>query len=289
MQYCGRQFDAADVEGIRALIASESTLSRYKLSIRICEVLNWRRPDGRLKDMSCRVALLRMQADGVLVLPPARWAKPVTYSVHPEIERAVAEPAATPDIDLARLTIELVTKEKRQRNIKSRLWNAYIQRYHYLGHQLMPGAQLRYFIRAEGEVVALLGFGASAWTIKPRDEDIGWSAEQRRRNLHLVVNNARFLILPWIHRRNLASKVLALVSRRLGDDWYARYAYRPVLLETFIEDGRYRGTSYQAANWRCLGKTQGRGKLDTAFRRPVPVKSIWTYPLVKNYRQQLCN
>ena len=168
------------------------------------------------------------------------------------------------------------------------LWNAYIQRYHYLGHQLLPGAQLRYFVRASGKVIALLGFGASAWKVKARDACIGWTAEQRQRGLHLIVNNARFLILPWVKCRNLASRVLALISRRLAQDWHTRYAYRPVLLETFVEKPRFTGTCYKAANWRYLGDTQGRGKLDTRHQYGEPVKSIWIYPLAHDFRRQLC-
>jgi hypothetical protein len=143
-------------------------------------------------------------------------------------------------VDLARLSVELVVKKR-----DSLLWNAYVQRHHYLGHQPLPGAQLRYFVRAAGEIVAVLGFGASAWKIKPRGEAIGWTSEQRRRNLHLIVNNTRFLILPWIQCRNLASRTLALIGRRLAEDWYSRYMYHPVLLETFVEDLRFRGTCYK--------------------------------------------
>jgi len=124
--------------------------------------------------------------------------------------------------------------------------------------------------------------------VKPRDRYIGWSSEQRRRHLHLVVNHARFLILPWIHVKNLASRVLALASRRLAEDWLARYAYRPVLLETFVEKPRFTGTCYKAANWQYLGDTQGRGKLDTLHRHDKPIKSIWIYPLEKHFRQTLC-
>lgn len=283
MKYCGRQFDSTEIEVIRELLAEEPPISRYRLSIKVCESLVWRRPNGKLKDMSCRVALLRMEADGLFRLPPPRCAKPVTYGRHPEIESAVDQPLIVPDVDLARLSVTPVEKKS-----DSLLWNAYMQRHHYLGHQLMPGAQLRYFVHADGEVVALLGFGASAWKIKPRDEYIGWSIEQRRRNLHLVVNNARFLILPWINRRNLASRTLAMISRRLADDWQTRYSYRPVLLETFVEDQRFRGTCYQAANWLCLGKTQGRGKLDRLHRNAEPIKSIWIQPLVRNFRTHLC-
>lgn len=282
MQYCARHFTAAEIELIRELIARSPPLSRYRLSREVCVRLNWRRADGKLKDMSCRVALLRMQADDWFTLPPPRNAKPVAYRAHPHLESAVRAPTTAPRVDLAQLRVDLVGNKP-----DSLLWNTYIERHHYLGHQLLPGAQLRYFIRAAGDIVALLGFGASAWKTQPRDAFIGWTSEQRQRHLHLVVNNARFLILPWIHCRNLASRALALTSRRLAEDWHARYAYRPVLLETFVEKPRFAGTCYQAANWQYLGDTQGRGKLDTAHARALPVKSVWVLPLTPRFRDAL--
>lgn len=284
MRYCGRTFTPSEIELIGTLIGSDPTFSRYRLSRQVCERLGWRRPDGGLKDMSCRVALLRMQADGLIRLPAPRCAKPSAFRVPPEIERAVLAPASMPAVDLHELTLETVDKKA-----DSLLWNAFIERHHYLGHELIPGAQLRYFVRSAGQLLALLSFGASAWKIRPRDEFIGWSEERRRRSLHLIVNNARFLLLPWIHCRNLASRVLALISRRLPDDWHARYGYRPVLLETFVEKPRFTGTCYKAANWLYLGDTQGRGKLDTLHRRSEPVKAIWVYPLRRDFRQHLCN
>lgn len=196
--------------------------------------------------------MLRMQADALITLPPPRRLKPVAYQAHPDIEHAVCEPMIVPHIDLARLSIDPVT-EKRD----SLLWSAYIERHHYRGHQLMPGAQLRYFVRTAGQVVALMSFAASAWKTKPRDAAIDWNPAQRQRNLHLIVNNARFLILPRIRCQNLVSCVLALTSRRLAEDWQARYSYRPVLLETFVEKPRFTGTCYEAANWQHLGDTQG--------------------------------
>jgi hypothetical protein len=283
MQYCARHFTLPELELIRELLTIPQ-ISRFRLSREVCEHLNWRRASGQLKDMSCRVALLRMQADGLITLPPPRNAKPVSYRVYPDIERAVLEPGSAPRLELAQLSVDLVLNKR-----ESLLWNAYIQRHHYLGHQPMPGAQLRYFVRAGEHIVAALGFGASAWKVKPRDEAIGWTSEQRRRNLHLIVNNARFLILPWVKCRNLASRALALISRRLAQDWQARYAYRPVLLETFIEKPRFAGTCYKAANWQYLGDTQGRGKLDTLHRHSQPIKSIWVYPLTHDFRSPLCS
>lgn len=283
MRYCGRDFQPAELELIHELLAVQPPLDRARLSREVCERLGWRRPDGRLKDMSCRVAMLRMQTDGLFTLPPPRTAKPPAYRAHPEIERAVQPPPIAPSVDLAGLRLELVSSRA-----DSILWNTYIQHHHYLGHQPLPGAQLRYFARSAGHIVALLGFGASAWKTRPRDAAIGWTPEQRAGNLHLVVNNARFLILPWIQCKNLASRVLALATRRLAHDWHARYAYRPVLVETFVEKPRFTGHCYKAANWQYLGDTQGRGKLDTFHLRGKPVKSLWIYPLTRHFRRQLC-
>ncbi len=284
MRYCGRDFTPTEIDLIRELLTTPQ-MNRARLSREVCEKLSWRRDNGALKDMSCRVALNRMQTDGLITLPPPRNPKPVAYQSYPHIEQAVLEPSSIPAaIELATLKLDLVLSKA-----DSLLWNAYIERHHYLGHQLMPGAQLRYFVRAAGHIVAALGFGASAWKVKPRDQAIGWTTDQRQRNLHLVVNNARFLILPWIRCKNLASRILALVSRRLPTDWQARYAYRPVLLETFVEKPRFTGTCYKAANWRHLGDTQGRGKLDILHRNAQPIKSIWIYPLARDFQRQLCN
>lgn len=281
MRYCGRQFTDEEMELIRQILVEQPKLTRADLSRVVCEQLSWRRPDGRLKEMSCRVAMLRMERDGLIKLPPARRAKPPAYRLTPEVERATEPPESMPEIDLGTITVEVVSKRD------SSLWNGYVQRYHYLGHQLIPGAQLRYLVRAAGHVVALLSFGASAWKTQPRDDLIGWGAEKRERNLHLIVNNSRFLIVPWIRQKNLASRVLSLVSRRLPDDWYAAYAFRPVLLETFVEKPRFRGTCYKAANWQYLGDTQGRGKLDQFMLCDKPVKSIWIYPLVRDFLRVL--
>ena len=162
-----------------------------------------------------------------------------------------------------------------------------MHRYHYLGYQPLPGAQLRYLIQSAEQVLGALGFGAAAWKTAARDQWIGWDREQRERNLHLIINNARMLILPWIHSRNLASKVLSMAARRLPADWEHRYAYRPVLLETFVRKDRFKGTCYKAANWIYLGDTQGRGKLDVKHQNAVPVKKIFAYPLTSDFISRL--
>jgi hypothetical protein len=183
--------------------------------------------------------------------------------------------------ELAGLRLEVVERTG------SALWNEYIDRYHYLGYKPLPGAQLRYFAYAEQRLVGLLGFGAAAWKSGARDEWIGWSRGQRHRNLPAVVNNARFLILPWVRVAHLASKLLAMAARALPAHWQGRYGYRPVLLETFVEAARFTGTCYRAANWTCVGQTQGRGKLGDHRLGQVPVKTVWVYPLAKDFRVRL--
>ena len=285
LRYCGRLFTDAELDRIRRLIAECPAANRAQLSRIVCEQLAWRRGDGRLKEMSCRVAMLRMQDDGLIELPPPRNGNGNGRGYSRRTARAEPElfPVVMPVGMLSDLHLEQVARRK-----DSHLWNEYIERYHYLGYQPLPGAQLRYFARAGGRILALFGFVAAAWKTAPRDRFIGWSAMQRQSRLHLIVNNARFLILPWVRSPNLASRLLAMAARRLADDWQQRYAYRPVLLETFVETPRFRGTCYKAANWLYLGQTQGRGKLDVDKTARLPKKSVWVHPLVRDFRRILC-
>ncbi len=281
VRYCGRDFNADELRQIRQLIAEDPVRNRAELSRLACRALGWYRLDGGLKDMSARVAMLRMQEDGLISLPPPQRKRPdptihTTSRTDPGI--SIEQPAGT----LMPLLLQLV-----QKKLNSSLWNEYIERYHYLGHKPLPGAQLRYFVHSGNQPIALLGFGAAAWQTAPRDCYIGWSHEQRKKNLHLIVNNARFLILPWIQSKNLASMILAMVAKQLPDHWHAQYNYRPVLLETFVEKPRFEGTCYKAANWRYLGQTKGRGKLGPAGKQSAPIKDLWVYPLDRAFRARL--
>jgi hypothetical protein len=283
VRYCGREFSETEVALIRKIINENLSKSRYKISLLVCEHLNWRKVDNGLKDMSCRVALLRMQEDGLIELPPPRWGNPTNKTL---IGRtSFAEPGFPVDMPvhmMGDLRLELVQTKK-----ASGLWNEYIDRYHYLGYTKLPGAQLRYFATFEGQEIALFGFGAAAWKVQARDRFIGWTPEQRQQKLHLIVNNARFLILPWVRSRNLASRLLSIVSKRLPEDWDYRYQYRPVLLETFVECGRFHGTSYKASNWILVGQTKGRGKKDVYNEYNLPQKDIWLCPLTKDFKSIL--
>ena len=280
-RYCGRDFSEQELTLVRALIAEDPQRTRADLSRLACQALHWFKPDGGLKDMSCRVAMLRMQQDGLIQLPPPRGQRPQAR-LRTSAETDPQDPIHLPVHALPRLQLRLVGARA-----DSRRWNEFIHRYHYLGFQTLPGAQLRYWVSAGDRLVALLGFGAAAWQCAPRDRFIGWSHGQRQHNLPLVVNNARFLILPWVRSENLASKVLGLAARQLPEDWRHRYGYRPLLQETFVEKTRFTGACYRAANWLHVGQTQGRGKLGPSGKQSVPIKDVWLYPLGKDFKNEL--
>lgn len=281
-RYCGRDFTPTEIKQIKVLIKDNPQFNRTRLSVEVCRVFQWLKPDGKTKDMSCRVAMLKMEKDGLIRLPPSTRKKKPDRSIKFTVATEPEDQIVCPVHRLPKLDLQIVTKGP-----SSTLWNEYIERYHYLGHKPLPGAQLRYFITAGEQIVALAGFGAAAWQTAPRDQFIGWTHDQRKANLHLIVNNARFLILPWIQSKNLASKILSLLARRLPDDWYNRYNIRPVLLESFVQKDRFEGTCYKAANWQIVGETKGRGKLGDTPKKGtviVPIKDVWVYPLDKNFR-----
>ena len=280
-RYCGREFTSHELDQILSLIKDNPQFNRTRLSTEVCRILQWLKPDGNLKDMSCRVAMLRMQEDGLIQLPPSTRVKQPVRNIKFTSATDPQNPIVRSVDLLPQLRFQKVTRAN------SALWNEYIERYHYLGYTPLPGAQLRYFIYAGEQLVALTGFGAAAWQTAPRDIFIGWNHEQRKKNLYLITNNARFLILPWIKSKNLASKILSLTARQLPDDWEERYNIRPALLETFVETKRFAGTCYKAANWQLCGKTKGRGKLGPAGTMSVPIKNIWVYPLEKKFRSIL--
>ena len=278
IRYCGRDFSSTELDRIRSLIKHHPQFNRSRLSREVCAMFHWLKPDGKLKDMSCRVAMLRMHNDGRICLPPPTRIKHPVRKVDPTSATDPQDSVVCSVELLPELHFKIVTRKN------SALWNEYIERYHYLGYTPLPGAQIRYFIYAGEQLVALTGFGAAAWQTAPRDNFIGWNHDQRKKNLHLIVNNARFLILPWIKSKNLASKILSLTARQLPGDWLERYNTRLLLLESFVEKKRFAGTCYRAANWKLCGETQGRGKLGPAGKISVPIKDIWVYPLKKKFR-----
>jgi len=282
---CGRALSAADLERIRTAVREADPPQRAEIARRVCAALDWVDVQGRPKLMSARVGLLRLHRAGLIALPPPRGGNGNGRPLRAH-GLALPEPPAQPLRgtvgELGALHLEAVADKS-----ASRLWNALIARWHYLGYQPLPGAQLRYLIRCEAGLLGAIGFGAAAWKVAARDAWIGWDGPTREAHLGRVLNNARFLILPWVQVKNLASKVLALAAARVAADFPARYGEPVVVLETFVEQPRYRGTCYRAANWQYLGETRGRGKLDRHHRAALPRKAVYALPLQGDFRRAL--
>jgi len=283
LKVCGREWSVADLEQVREEIRRASPALRSEIARRVCARLEWTDAVGRAKLMSCRVALLRLHRSGWIELPPPRNGNGNGKGLRRQrIEWPSTEAVTGSVADLGE--VDLLPVEDRE---TSALWNGLIDRYHYLGYQPLPGAQVRYLIRCSAGVLGALGFGAAAWKVAARDAWIGWDREAREQHLPRVLNNARFLILPWVRVRNLASRILSLAARRIAADFAARYGIRPVLLESFVEVPRFRGTCYRAANWACLGQTTGRGKCDRTHSARLPLKDVYVYPLQRDFRPHL--
>jgi Domain of unknown function (DUF4338) len=284
LTFCGRTFGPSELELMRQLAREFSGLGVTEIARTVCELLEWTRPSGGLKNHECRQLLERLQAEGFLKLPevrqlgrrgPRRVDVSGTAWEPPPIECGASECAP----------LELVLVEG---PAESRRWREQVERHHYLGCRVPFGAHLRYWVRNRERDLACLLWTSPAWRMQARDEWIGWSDEQRRHNLQAIVNNSRFLILPWVHVKGLASKILALNARQLPQDWEKHYGHRPLLLETLVDGKRFRGTCYRAANWIYVGPTTGRGRMDREHNaHGEAVKDIYVLPLTPDARQQL--
>ncbi len=284
-RYYGRDFTTREMTLLRALIASPSALNRHALSKEFCRRIGWFKPDGGLKDMMARVTMLAMHNDGLITLPPPKRSRPQARPIvfGPDTEAPLIPAPATLE-EVRPLGMRIVVRGTRE----GRLWNEFVARYHYLGYKTLVGAQMRYAVLDRGgRPLAMLGFSTAAWKLAPRDRFIGWTPGLREKNLLLVVDNPRFLILPWIKIPNLGSHVLAIVRRRLSADWAERYGTTPVLIETFVETPRYTGAVYRASGWIRVGTTQGRGRYDRYKRFDKPKKDVWLRPLRSNWKQVL--
>jgi hypothetical protein len=286
MWISGQWFGSELVERIAARLAVEPSISRSALSRRVCEWLDWHAPNGKLRELMCRKALLQLERRGYVELPACEpveaFARPITP---PEKPPLVAEVACS----IAELgEVEVVPVSSRYSKALG-VWKGMLDEYHYLGGGPLCGAQIRYLVRSSR--VGWLGglsFSAATPRLKDRDRWIGWSERARRANLEQVVCNSRFLLVPSVHVPNLASHILSLCARRIRQDWEHRYGYKPVLLETFVDGQRFPGTCYRAANWQWVGQTAGRhdgyanGKVSTGK------KEIFVYPLVRDWHSALC-
>ncbi len=276
-----------DIGLIEQLLADNRAWGRSRLSVKLCELWDWRAPNGRLKDMACRNLLLRLERAGHIILPARQRKSPNGYR-----NRCAAwaphgtEPIAGALKALTPLRISCVSSASEH----DRLFRCLLSSYHYLGFRNTAGENMRYLVHSrDGRVLACLVFGAAAWKCASRDAWIGWRAPVRARNLHYVANNSRFLVLPWVTVRYLASHVLSRIARRIRADWLAKYAHPLYCLESFVDCSRYRGVCYRAANWRRVGQSAGRGRNDRHHRLNVPAKDLYLYPLARDFQRRLCD
>ncbi len=285
LTFCGRMFRSGELELMRHTALEFSALGVTEIARTVCELLEWKRPSGGLKNHECRQLLERLQAEGFLQLPDLRklgGRGPRRADVY----GPCSEPAPVECAACECEPMELVLVEGQA---ESRRWREQVERHHYLGCRVPFGAHLRYWVRHRQQELACLLWTSPAWKMQARDAWIGWSDEQRRCNLQSIVNNGRFLILPWVRVKGLASKILALNARHIPRDWEIRYGCRPLLLETLVDAARFRGTCYRAANWIHVGQTAGRGRMDREHKaHGQAVKDIYVYPLVRDARQRLC-
>ena len=285
LTFCGRTFRADELELICQIALEFSGLSVTEIARTACELLEWKRPSGGLKNHECRQLLARLQAEGFLRLPEVRRLGG-RGPRRADASASCCEPAPLACAASECEPLELILVEGAA---ESRRWRERVERYHYLGCRVPFGAHLRYWVRNRERELACLLFTSPAWKMQARDEWIGWNDEQRRGRLQSIVNNGRFLVLPWVRVKGLASKILALNARQMPRDWEIRYGCRPLLLETLVDAARFRGTCYRAANWIHVGQTAGRGRMDREHKaHGQAVKDIYVYPLVRDVRQQLC-
>jgi hypothetical protein len=283
--FCGYRLLPSEIELIREVVADFNCLSLTEIARTVCELLEWKRPNGRLKNHECRLLLEKLSAAGILTLPTLQQTGPrgprvVSYSAGGEKQ----EPLIGSVSQFVPLSLTVVHSGP-----ESAFWNELVERYHYRGYRVPVGANLRYFVHSVSaqRILGCLMWSSPAWKMAARDRWIGWTDKQRSRNLQLVVNNSRFLILPWIRIRYLASKILSLCAQQLPADWAQLYGNRPRLLETLV-DAQFRGTSYLAANWIYLGETRGRGRMDRGHdAHGRGVKQIFVYPLCRNVQRLL--
>jgi Domain of unknown function (DUF4338) len=284
-----REVCAEDIAYIRTLIQRFPRLARSELADTLCEHLGWLTPAGAPKKEACRKLLARLEAAGEIGLPARRkqggdQTSGRQHAATPSVPIVSGEPLQCSLAQLGPVRLRLLGHARDVAQC-----NAHLERFHPLGYHKPFGYWGRYRIEAADRSLGYLLLCGPARAIEPRDRWIGWSARQRLSNLPWVVNNSRFLILPWVQVEHLASHVLGQLARQLADDWRACWGYRPLLLESFVDPVHYRGTCYRAAGWDLLGHTSGRGLARPGKHYRSAPKLIFVKPLQGQFRRLLCS
>jgi len=283
-RYRSRQLNADDIAFIRSVITRNYAKGRTYISQVLCKAWAWVQPNGKLKEYAARDLLLRLEENGFIELPPRikrnNNLKPKSFDQTPLF---INQPLGGSVGDYPKPAIRVAGAQD------SYLWDYLAHHYHYLGFPKLVGAHLKHLVSIDAQVVACLGWASAAWKVKDRDTFIGWDEATRRNNLYLVANNVRFLIVPWVRVKYLASRVLSLSIKRLCNDWQQLYGYPIYLAETFVDNAHFKGTCYQAANWHYVGQTRGSAKRGNAYSYHGHTKAIYLYPLHRHFRRLLCD
>jgi hypothetical protein len=284
--YRRRSVSKQDIKAINEVIEAHPGKSRRFISQEVCRAWDWRQSNGVLKDMVCRSLLLILESKGLIKLPARKFTppNPLANRKKPTWVEVDQTPIQGPLGDL--LPIKLVSIRKTG---FEKIFNGLVSEHHYLGYTQPVGEHLKYIAYSNDRPIACLAWGSAPWYIGARDRFIGWSKTIRENNLHLIANNLRFLILPWVQVSCLASYLLALNRHCLSQDWQGLYGHPVYLLESFVDTERYRATCYKADNWICVGQTTGQGKLSKSRQPLLSKKAVYVYPLTKNFRRELCH
>jgi hypothetical protein len=280
------------LDQIRHLLASHPDWSRRRLSVELATLWHWCNGAGQLKDMAARTLMLKLEQRGWLELPPRRTtpSNRMRHKRLPQPSLAVAQaPVRGPLKELLPLLLSECSHVDKAGGQRA-LFDALLHQHHYLSHRGSVGENLQYLVRdTQGRPLGCVLFGAAAWQCASRDRYIGWERSARAQHLHLIANNTRFLILPWVHVKSLATHVLGRIARHLSADWQAKYGHPIYLLETFVQRDRFTGTAYRAANWVCVGQTKGRTRQDRpdGTWHQAAIKDVYLYPLHRRCRQYL--
>ena len=278
-----RTLTKEDIEAIQATVNKHWDKGRTPISKILCQKWNWVQPNGHLKDMACREVLLTLNRKGLLKLPPRQTSahndKRNRYIPVAEVDQSLVNCKLA---DLPPVELKMVRGSDSEP-----LYNSLVHYHHYLGYRQIVGNHLKYMAFIGERPLACIGWGSAAWSVKSRESFVGWDKKVKENNLHLVANNTRFLILPWVSVKCLASKILALNAKRISKDWLDVYHHPLYLLETFVEQNRFKGTCYKAANWIKVGQTKGTAKRGHAHLAHGIIKDVLLYPLGKNFRQKL--
>lgn len=281
-RYRSRALTSQDIRFIQATIAQHYGKGRSHISRVLCKVWGWVQPNGKLKEYAARDLLLRLEENDFIKLPPRLRPKNNLKDKSFEQIPIFIKHQLTGSVgDYPELSVRLVTPGD------DYLWSYLLHHHHYLGLPKLVGEHLRHLAFADGQVVACLAWASAAWKVNARDRFIGWDESTKRKNLHLVANNTRYLILPWIQVKYLASKVLSLSLKCLANDWQQSYGHPLYLAETFVDNARFDGTCYQAANWHYTGQTKGSAKRGNSYRYHGRPKAIYLYPLHRHFRRLL--